>query len=201
MIALFQSQPFSCKFHPSLERDLKVHHREEWIDTVLLFDDAVENVFIGQLFGLVLNIESYQVDSILSLQLENLHFLSNLHISVFPSHAPIQKFIEVDVSIITLDCHFQQLFLELAILIVMFTETKGFFFVTFFTEFSKEFSELIFFDFLAVVFIHGVLFPDFHESRLIGFEFGNHVILGQVILLKLLDDNQNKQIEHNMGTS
>lgn len=67
MIELFQSQPFSCKFHPSLERDLKVHHRKEWIHTVLLFHDTVEDVFIGQLFGLVLNIESYQVDSILGL--------------------------------------------------------------------------------------------------------------------------------------
>jgi len=42
------------------------------------------------------------------------------------------------------------------------------------------------------------LLPNLHEARLIRLEQCNHVILWQIVLLKLLDDNQNEQIEHYM---
>jgi hypothetical protein len=80
----------------------------------------------------------------------------------------------------------------------MLSETKGCLFGTHFTQLSKEFGQLILLDFLAIIFFHCELLPHKHECFLIVFKPSNHVVIRQVILLKLLDDNQNEEIKHNV---
>lgn len=81
----------------------------------------------------------------------------------------------------------------------MLSETKGILLVSLFTELPEELSELVLFDLLAVVLGLGELLPDIKESSLISLELGNHVIIRKIIFLKLLDNNQNEKIEHDMS--
>jgi hypothetical protein len=81
----------------------------------------------------------------------------------------------------------------------MLSETKGILLVSFFTELPEELSELVLFDLLAVVLGLCELLPDIKESSLISLELGNHVIIRKIIFLKLLDNNQNEKIEHDMS--
>lgn len=124
---------FSGEFHPCLEGNLKVHYSKEWVDTVFFLDDTVENVLIRKLHVLVLNAQCNQVNSILGFKLENLHLFVDLHVTVFSPHASIQELIEIDIPIITLDCHLKKLLLKLSIFKVMFTETERLFLISLFS--------------------------------------------------------------------
>jgi hypothetical protein len=60
----------------------------------------------------------------LSLEFIDLHFLADLHIAISPPHAPIEHFIEVNVSVIALDSHFENLLLELHVVKLMLWEAQ-----------------------------------------------------------------------------
>ena len=93
---------------PGFKRDLEVHDGKEWIDSVLLLDNVVEDALIVQVrLTLVLDGQSHQVDLILGSELIDLHLLVNFHVSVSSSHASVQHLVEVDVTVVTLNSHFQ----------------------------------------------------------------------------------------------
>ena len=95
---------------PSLVGNLEVHHSQERIHSVLFLDDCVEHCV--HVFWLpTLTKKGFLVNVELGLKLIDLHLLVDLHVSVPPSHAPIQHFIEVDVAVIRLDGHLEHLFL------------------------------------------------------------------------------------------
>jgi len=83
------SKLFPGKFHPSFERNLKVHDSQKWVDSIFFLDNAVEQVFVGQLLVLVLDTQGDQVYSVLCLQLKDLHFLINFHVAILSPHASV----------------------------------------------------------------------------------------------------------------
>ena len=95
-------------FEPGFKRNLEVNDGKEWIDSVLLLDNVVEDAFIVQeRLTLVLDGQSHQIDLKLGSELINLHLPVNFHVSVSSSHASVQHLVEVDVTVVTLNSHFQ----------------------------------------------------------------------------------------------
>lgn len=134
----------------------------------------------------------------LSLKLKDLHLLVNFHASVFSAHASIKKFIEIYETFVALDTHLKNMLLKVIFVKVVITKTETCFFVTIFSKFLKEFSQLIFLDFCAIVTFLCKLLPYFHEGIHIIFEIFNNIVFWKIIMLKLLDNNKNKEIEHDM---
>jgi len=58
---------------------------------------------------------------------------------------------------------------------------------------------LLLLDFKALVSLLSVDLPSLHKVGLIVLEKGDHVVCWQVVLLKLLNNNQDEQIEHHVG--
>ena len=161
---------------PGLEGDLEVHDGQEWVDSVLLLDDVVEDALVVQVgFALVLDGQGHQVDLVLSSKLDDLHLLVDLHVSVSPPHAAVEHLVEVDVSVVTLDGHLEQLLLQLSVIVLFLAESK---LVVLFSQESEEPCELVFFDFEALVAILCQLLPDLHEGHLVTLEPGEHVVVG-----------------------
>jgi hypothetical protein len=87
------------------------------------------------------------------------------------------------------------LLLKLAIINLILREAK---LRIFLAEEPEELAKLVFLHLLAIVSVLGELLPNFHEADLVILEPVEHVVLWQVILLKLLDNNKNKQVEHHV---
>lgn len=141
------------------------------------------------------------VDLELSTQLEDLHLLVDLEVAVLAAHATIEELIEVDEAVVTLDTHLEKLLFELTIIVELFSEPQACLFVPFFSEFPEEFLQLLLLDLEALVSILSKYFPSLHKVRLIFFEKGDHVLCGQIIFFELLDDDQNKQVKHDMAAN
>ena len=124
-----------------------------------------------------------------------MHPFVDLHVSVLAAHAPIEHFIEVYVTALRLDSHPQNIFLELTIIILLICEAQR---VILSAQFPEETSKLVLLDLYATIPILGKLPPHLHESLEIVFELAQHVFLRQIVLLKLLDDDQNEKVEHNV---
>jgi hypothetical protein len=185
-------------FQPRFVRDFEIHDCEEWIDLVLLFDDTVKDLIIVNDLALSLLLPSCKEDRELRSQLKNLHSLVDFHVAVLLSHTSVEQFIEIDISTVAIDGHFEYLLLQLSVIEVFFTKTKTVILVTEIAKSSKKASQLIFFDFVASVSILSQLLPDFHEAGKIILEFGDHVFFGKIILFKLLNNNQNEKVEHDV---
>jgi len=128
----------SSHFQPRFVRDFEIHHGEEWIDLVLLFDDTVIDLIIVNLIGLSLLLPSCKEDIELRSELKNLHSLVDFHVTVLLSHTSVEQFIEIDISNIAINGHFEYLLLELSVIEVFFTETKTIILVTEIAKSSKE---------------------------------------------------------------
>jgi hypothetical protein len=115
-----------------------------------------------------------------------LHLLVDLHVAILSPHRPVEQLIEVDISIVTLDAHLEQLFLQLSFVILFYSEPE---LLVLFSEKSEKLAKILFPDLLTVVFLLCQLLPDFHEGDLIILKPVKHVIFWQVVLFKLLDDN------------
>lgn len=99
----FQYLP--CSPQPSSIRDLKVHHGQERIDPILLFNEPTIEFFLAQL-TFILHYSGDHIYSILCSQFKDLHFLIDFHVPIFASHTSIEKFIEIDIAIVTFNAHF-----------------------------------------------------------------------------------------------
>jgi hypothetical protein len=138
---------------------------------------------------------------ILRSQLKRLHLFADFVVTVFPSHATIEQFIEIDEPILTFDAHFEDLFFQVAFVEVLAAESKTRFFVSLFTELSEEVEQLFLLDLEAFVPILSIQLPHVHEIDHIDLEQGNHVFFWQVVLFELLNDDEDEQIEHDVGTN
>ena len=103
----------------------------------------------------------------LRLELINLHLLIDLHVTISSPHAPVEHFVEIDVPVVRLDRHLEDLLLEFAVVDLLFWEAKSF---VFGAKEAEETGELLLSDLLAAVPLLGQLFPNFHEAYLIFFE-------------------------------
>ena len=187
-----------CYLKPSLERNLEVHDSEEWINAVLLLDYSIENFIIADLCTLPLGSYSLHVDRKLCSELKDLHFLIDLHVSILSSHAPVEHLVEENVTIVTFDTHFKKLFFELTIVILFIAEPKCFVNLA---QLSEEVSQTFFLDLETLIFILSQLFPYFHEADRIIFKPSKHIVIWEIVLFKLLNNNQNEKIEHHMRTN
>lgn len=157
------------------------------------------DVFIGYLhLACSQLLECHQVNPVLREQLEDLHFLVDLHVAVLSSHAPVQEFVEVNVSVHALDGHLKHLLLQLCWLVVIFAEAERARLVTIAAELSEELRKLLLLNLLAAVPILGLSLPHSHETSEVTFEGNEHIVFGKVILLELLDNNEDEKIEHDM---
>ena len=141
----------------------------------------------------------YVGELVLREQLKDLHLLVDLHVAVLAPHASVEKLIEVHVPVVALNCHLQHLLLELGWLVVVLAEAKRRVLVAVLSEHPEELWQLLLLDLEAIVFGLGLRLPHAHETVKISFEPHNHVILGQIVFLELLDDNENEQIQHHVG--
>mmetsp|Transcript_7183 Transcript_7183/g.12110 ORF Transcript_7183/g.12110 Transcript_7183/m.12110 type:complete len:397 (+) Transcript_7183:210-1400(+) len=195
---LFLSQLDPCELQPGLEGDLEVHDEEEGVDAVLLLDDALEDVLFRDGLAALLDAQRHQVDAVLGPQLEDLHLLVDLHVPVLAPHAAVEQLVEVDVAVVTLDRHLEQLLLELSVLVVLLVEAQTGLLVPEVAQSSEELGELVLLDLEAVVAVLSELLPNLHEGLLVVLEKSDHVLLGQVVLFELLDDDQDEQVEHHV---
>ena len=141
----------SRQLQPSFVRDLEIHHCQEWVDLILLFDDAVIDLIIINNLCLGLFFSSCKEYLELSSELKNLHSLVDFHVSVLLSHTSVEQFVEIDIANIGIDGHFEYLFLKLSVVEVFFTETKTVIFVTEIAKPSEKACKLILFDFVTFV--------------------------------------------------
>jgi len=185
-------------FQPRLVGNLEVHDGQEWVDLVLPFDDALFDIIVANCFWFSLLLSCHKENLELRSQLKDLHLLVDFHVSVLLSHASVEQLVEIDIANIGIDGHFEHLFLKLSIVEVFFTETKTVILVTEIAKPPEKACELILFDFVAFVSVLSQLFPDLHKAGKIILKFGNHVFFWKIILFKLLDNNQNEKIEHDV---
>ena len=119
-------------------------------------------------------------------------FFVDLIVAVFPSHATIEEFVEIDEAVLTFDAHFEDLLLQVAFIEVLTAEPETGFFVSLFSELSEEVEQLLFLDLEAFVSVLSIQLPHVHEVYDIDLEKGNHVFLGQVVLFELLDNDEDE---------
>ena len=109
---------------PGLERDLEIHHRQEGVNSILLLDNVVEDALVIQVsLTLVLDGQGHEIDLVLSSELIDLHLFIDLHVTVSSPHASVEHLVEVDVTVVTLDGHLEQLLFELSIIILLLAES------------------------------------------------------------------------------
>ena len=68
-----------------------------------------------------------------------------------------------------------------------------------FTKLLEEIGQHAFFDFGTIVTLLGKFLPYFHKRGQISLEMRNDVVFWKIIMLKLLDNDQNEEVEHDMG--
>jgi hypothetical protein len=179
-------------FQPRFVGNLEVHDGKEWVNLILLLDDAVIDLFIVNNLALSLLFSRHEEDGELRSELKDLHLLVDFHVSVLLSHASVEQLVEIDIANIGIDGHFENLFLKLSIVEVFLAETKTVILVTEIAKSPEKACKLIFFDFVALVSVLSKLFPDLHEAGKIILEFGNHVFFWKIVLFELLNNNQNE---------
>jgi len=166
----------SCLLCPSLERNLEIHHCQEWIDTVFFLYEGMLNVVVSKLeVAFFLDFKCHKIYTMLRKKLKNLHLLIDLHISVLTSHASIKQLVEVYIPVVTLNSHFKHLFFELTFFIVL-AKSKRSGLVSIFTQNPEELWKLLLFNFEALIFVLRFSFPNPHKAVKISFEKNNHVI-------------------------
>lgn len=97
----------------------------------------------------------------MSQELNDLHFLIDLHVAIASAHASVEQLVKVDAALVALDTHFKEVLFQLAIVVVVLMETEVGVDVTCFTQFSEELWQLTFFDLLALKLLLSVLLPHF----------------------------------------
>jgi hypothetical protein len=128
-----------------------------------------------------------------------LHLFVQLHIAVLTFHASIQELIEIDESTITLDAHLEKLLFEIAIIIMLLTESKRLLFITHcLSKFSEEFGKVVFLNLSASISLLSEFLPDIHKLCEILHKVVDSVVWSQIVLIELLDDNQNEEVKHHM---
>ena len=143
---------------------------------------------------------SLQVNSELSPELRNLHILVDLEVAILASHSSVKQLIEINKAILISNTHLQKVFLDFSLTIEILPEPKRLILVALvpFTELLEEIEKHLLLDPLAPVLLLRELNPHLHEALQVLLELDNHVLLGEVVQLELLDDNQDKQIEHDV---
>jgi len=196
---LFHFDVLSRHFKPGFESNFEVHYRQERVYSIFFLNDPIEDFVVRDcLIFFVHLLLSLHVYRKLSSQLEYLHFLINLHVPVLSPHAPVEHLVEVDIAVITLDGHSKEVFLQISIIVVFFTEAHS---LIDDSKRPEKTDDLILLDFEAFVLVLSELLPDFHERNEVDFELTQHVVICQVVLFELLDDNQDEQVEHDVGAN
>lgn len=97
-------------FDPGFDSNLEVHDSQEWIETITFTCNTFDDFILGNspLFLSLFHFSTHLVDSDLVFELDNLHLLVDSHGTVFSSHASVQKLVEVNESLLTLDAHLKK---------------------------------------------------------------------------------------------
>jgi len=194
------SQSLASMLDPSLEGHTEVHHRQEGVDPVLLLDDVVVDVIVRHLLALVLGLHGQHGDVVLIFELDDLHPLGELELAVLFTHAPVEQLVEVDIALVRLDAHLEDVLLELSIVVLFSTEPKTRVLGANVSQLSEEPGELVLLDHDAVIPVLSKPLPHLEEGGQVRLELGDLVVLLQVVLLELLDNDQNEKVEHDVST-
>ena len=81
---------FPGMLYPCLDRNLEVHHGQEWVISIYLTRNLFHNLFLCHLRSICLSFSTHFEYSDLILEFNNLHLLIDFHCSVFTSHASIK---------------------------------------------------------------------------------------------------------------
>ena len=104
--------------YPCLEGDLEVHHCQERVNSILLLNDAIENIIVIEpLKPLVLDHEGLLVDLELGSKFKDLHLLVYFEVAILSPHAPVEQLVKINEPVVTLDSHFKKLLFELSVVI------------------------------------------------------------------------------------
>ena len=141
-----------------------------------------------------------EVDGELGAQLGDLHVLVDLEVAVLATHRTVQQLVEVDEAVLVADAHLQQVLLDLCLVVEVLPEAERLVLVALvlLAELLEEIEQHLLLDALAAVLLPGESDPHFHEALQVLLELDDHVLLGQVVLLELLDDDQDEQVEHDV---
>jgi hypothetical protein len=101
---------------PGVKRDVVVHLKQEGVNRLTVSDHLAEELLVDLLFeGHVLLLNCDLVDSVLGLQFQNLHFPVQTEVSVLPPHAPVQQLVEINVTVVAANAHFEHHLLHLVV--------------------------------------------------------------------------------------
>lgn len=137
---------------------------------------------------------SFQLELVnleLCLELFNLHAAVQAKVSVETPHASVEQLIEVDVAIVALDPHLEQYFLHLVISGLRRQADRE-------RQLPEEVDQLLFSEFDAATLGGSEEDPGLEEDVLVVLVLLDRVVRRNVVQIELLDDNQNKQIQHHV---
>ena len=171
---------------PGLETNFIVHASQERIVRVALVNQLVVHHLIVDLLLCVDTVE----DPILGGKLDDLVFAVHSGRPVLALHATVQQLVEVDVTVIAADRHFE----HVSLLILYFDvdcEAQRRLPRALLTKLSEKLVQLAFFNELAIVSLLGKLSPYFHEVTEVILELFQIAVFS-VVFFEVLSDNQNE---------
>ena len=127
----------------------------------------------------------------LRFELFNLHASVQTEVAVETPHASIKQLIEVDVAIVALDPHLEQYFFHLVISGLRWQADRQ-------RKLPEEVDQLLFSEFDAATLGGSEEDPGLEEDVLVVLVLLDRVVRRNVVQIELLDDNQNKQIQHHV---
>lgn len=114
---------FPSMFDPGLNRNLEVHDCQKWIVSINFSCNAFYDFIFTYKLVVSLCLCTHFKYSDLIFKFDNLHFLVDFHSTIFPSHASIQKLVEIDKTFIDFNSHFQKLFLKFTSIVELFAKS------------------------------------------------------------------------------
>lgn len=193
---------FSGKFEPSFEGDLVVHLRQERIKPAGLVDQLIVDAVLlsgsVSVFYLVLRLLGHQKDMVLRPQLKYLHLSAQFHATELLAHASVEELVEENVAVVALDAHLQNVLLQLVSRDV-FVKAERVLLVVVAAQLPEEHLQLILFDFVTPISLLREYLPDSVKLVEVILEALDRVVLCQVVFVELLDDDQDEQLQHDVG--
>ena len=177
--------------HPGEETYAIVHLGQEWVHCVATHTtDRLNETFVQILLVLLDGLHGEVEELELRDQFSNLHLLVQLEVYILVPHQSIEQLIEVDVAFFALNIQLEDSLLELALLEVS-EANRG-------RHRLHEVKDEAILEFEAAI-SRSELHPHFMYHSEVLVEARKWTILVQVQFLKLLDDNQDEQVQHHVG--
>lgn len=129
------------------------------------------------------------VDHVLGSELSDLEFSAELKISVLATHASVEQLVEVNISVIRSNSHFQHNFPNVVVRHLLRKSDRS-------RKLPEKVEQLLFPHFYALVFeTHHD--PGPLKDVVVFLELADWIVIRHVVHFKLVDDNKGEQVNHN----